>query len=325
MCCTAKSGVEEKCFGQTVFSDTHVANLRLCLVGSDPWHQDTSFCDHLPSAAPSVRYTEGAARHFSAASNHNQPHDESSLILATTISVFVEMLSEFWRRHSRAFFLHDRKLGGRSVLSLRSLGFSLLTLSIERLLTNTCCKSATRLFASFKCAKDCVSTLEKHEYLSTGDRKRVASLASSILHSCLACVATLKPFSGTLGKSISLEAIEDTRLLHGFYIDESSARYVMQPSKCIETDVADLRKCKLMNELADPEHTAVYAQSQNETHKRHDSIVTLTAPENLQSNAASWPAMSSAMVFATRLDEHVHHTTDAVQSSLRFWLPSLPP
>ena len=68
-----------------------------------------------------------------------------------------------------------------------------------------------------------------------------------------------------------MEAIEDTRLLHGFYIDESSARYVMQPSKCIETDVADLRKCKLMNEFADPELTAVYAQSQT----RRISVTTL--------------------------------------------------
>ena len=61
----------------------------------------------------------------------------------------------------------------------------------------------------------------------------------------------------------------------------------MQPSKCVETDVADLRKCKLMNELADPELTAVYAESQNEKHERHDYIVTLTAPEILQSNVAS--------------------------------------
>ena len=58
--------------------------------------------------------------------------------------------------------------------------------------------------------------------------------------------------------------------------------------KCVGTDVADLRRCKLMNELADPELTAVYAESQNEKRERHDSIVTLTAPENLQSNVASW-------------------------------------
>ena len=54
-------------------------------------------------------------------------------------------------------------------------------------------------------------------------------------------------------------------------------------------------------ELADPELSAVYAESQNRKRKRHDSLVTLTALE---------------MVFATRLDEHVHHTTDAAQSPL---------
>ena len=95
----------------------------LCpVVGSGPWLQDTSFCDHLPSAAPSVRWTEGAARHFSAAStsissrfchSHSSSHDESSWILATTISIFVEMLSEYWRRHSRLLFLHGKRLCGR--------------------------------------------------------------------------------------------------------------------------------------------------------------------------------------------------------------------
>ena len=57
---------------------------------------------------------------------------------------------------------------------------------------------------------------------------------------------------------------------------------MMQPSKkCVETDVADLRKCKLVNDLADPEVTAVYAKSQNEKRERHDSIVTLTAPKRI--------------------------------------------
>ena len=44
-------------------------------------------------------------------------------------------------------------------------------------------------------------------------------------------------------------------------------------------DKADLRRCKLMNELANPELTAVYVESQNEKRERHDSLVTLTAPE----------------------------------------------
>ena len=36
-----------------------------------------------------------------------------------------------------------------------------------------------------------------------------------------------------------------------------------------------------MNELADLELTAVYAESQNEKRERHDSIVTLTATERI--------------------------------------------
>ena len=55
----------------------------------------------------------------------------------------------------------------------------------------------------------------------------------------------------------------------------------MQQSKSVATDVADLRKCKLVNELADPEFTVVYAESQNEKRERHNSIVTLTAPERI--------------------------------------------
>ena len=39
---------------------------------------------------------------------------------------------------------------------------------------------------------------------------------------------------------------------------------MMQASKCVETDVTDLRKCKLVNELADLELTAVYAENQDE-------------------------------------------------------------
>ena len=74
-------------------------------MSSGPWLQDTSFCDHFPSAAPSVRWTEGAARHFSTASNLNQwsilvtallrRRDESSWILATIISDFDEVLSGY--------------------------------------------------------------------------------------------------------------------------------------------------------------------------------------------------------------------------------------
>ena len=48
---------------------------------------------------------------------------------------------------------------------------------------------------------------------------------------------------------------------------------MMQASKCVETDVTDLRKCKLVNELSDPELTAVYAESQDK--KRPASRVLL--------------------------------------------------
>ena len=84
------------------------------------------------------------------------------------------------------------------------------------------------------CVKDCASTLEKYESLSTGDRTRVASIASPAL--------TFKPrnlqfdtsawcghpdaCSGNFGQKYFMEATEVTRLLHGFYVDESSARYV---------------------------------------------------------------------------------------------------
>ena len=75
----------------------------------------------------------------------------------------------------------------------------------------------------FWCVEDCASTIEKYESLSTGDRKRVASIASQHL--------TLKPrnllfdasvwcrhpgaCSGHFGQNISLEAIEVTRLYMG--------------------------------------------------------------------------------------------------------------
>ena len=52
------------------------------IVGLDPELQDTSrvmFCDNLPSTAPSVRGTESAARHYSAASRLNR---RSTLVTA---------------------------------------------------------------------------------------------------------------------------------------------------------------------------------------------------------------------------------------------------
>ena len=84
-------------------------------------------------------------------------------------------------------------------------------------------------------SEDCASTFEKYGSLSTSDRKRVASIASPALTlkasglafrtTLLLGVTTLVPALVSLGKSTSLEAIEATRLLHGFYVDESFACY----------------------------------------------------------------------------------------------------
>ena len=85
-------------------------------------------------------------------------------------------------------------------------------------------------------SEDCASTLEKHG--SLGTRRSQASCLDSFPSidtqaSELALWTTpqlgvyiLLVALATLGKSTSLEAIEATRLLHGFYVDESSACYV---------------------------------------------------------------------------------------------------
>ena len=78
----------------------------------------------------------------------------------------------------------------------------------------------------------------------------------------------------TLDKN-SLEVIETTRLLHG-----STLTSHLRAMYDAAVNVADLRKCKLVIELADPELTAVYAlKIKNEKRECHNSIVTLTAPE----------------------------------------------
>ena len=59
----------------TVVSHTRCKFLLLAYANFSPGFQDTShvvFCDNLPLAAPSVRETERAARHFSAASRLNR-------------------------------------------------------------------------------------------------------------------------------------------------------------------------------------------------------------------------------------------------------------
>ena len=93
---------------------------------------------------------------------------------------------------------------------LRSFGFWLPTLPTEgrahgKLVRATVvshsawpssCQSATRVFTSSSVSEDCASTLEKHESLSTGDHKRVASIASPAL--------TLKPRNLHFGRPLCL-------------------------------------------------------------------------------------------------------------------------
>ena len=95
--------------------------------------------------------------------------------------------------------------------------------------------------------------------------------------------------------------------------------------------MADLRKLQTwLYKLADPQLTAVYAESQDERRERHDSIETLTAHwENLQSNVTSWASrvLRDGLCHEVVM-RFVHHTTEAVQSSLLrspgFWLSTLP-
>ena len=60
-------------------------------------------------------------------------------------------------------------------------------------------------------------------------------------------------------------AIEVTRLLHGSMLTcHLRATYDAAVEKCVATDMAKLRNCKLVNELADPKLTAVPLKSERE-------------------------------------------------------------
>ena len=62
------------------------------------------------------------------------------------------------------------------------------------------------------------------------------------------------------------------------------AKYSAAGKECVKADVADLRKLQTgLYDLADPQFTAVYAESQDERRKRHDSIETLTSTGRLYS------------------------------------------
>ena len=109
------------------------------------------------------------------------------------------------------------------------------------------------------------------------------------------------------------------------------AKYGEAVKECVDASVADLRKLQTwFYKLADPQLTAVYAESQDERRERHDSIETLTAHwENLQSNLTSWASrvLRDGLCHEVVM-RFVHHTTEDVQSSLLrspgFWLPTLP-
>ena len=104
---------------------------------------------------------------------------------------------------------------------------------------------ANRVLASFWCVEDRASTLEKYGSFSTGDRKRVASIASPTL------TLKLQGFisgdtsswcdhpdacSGNFGQGTSLEALEATRLLHGSMLTSHLHATQMQPSTCPISD-----------------------------------------------------------------------------------------
>ena len=105
-----------------LFQNTRCKSPPLSVVGSNPGLQDTSFCDHLPSAAPSVHWTEGAARHSSTASNLDWWS-----ILVTALLRRRDKVRGFWQplflismrfcldieTTFPSLFLHGRRLGRR--------------------------------------------------------------------------------------------------------------------------------------------------------------------------------------------------------------------
>ena len=62
-----------------------------------------------------------------------------------------------------------------------------------------------------------------------------------------------------------MEAIEVTRLFHWFHLTcHLRAKYDAAVEECVETGMANLFNCKLVNELADPKLTAVPLKSERE-------------------------------------------------------------
>ena len=136
----------------------------------------------------------------------------------------------------------------------------------------------------------------------------------------------LLSFMCVLGVDAVLSDLQRARakVPHGSYRGDSFAdmgsvltkhlrvKYGEAVKECVEADVADLRKLQTwLYKLADPQLTAVYAESQDERRERHDSIETLTAHwENLQSNVTSWASrvLRDGLCHEVVM-RFVHHTT----------------
>ena len=103
------------------------------------------------------------------------------------------------------------------------------------------------------CVDDCASTHEKYGSFSTGDRKRVASIASPAITlkprpaTLLLGVTTLMPALVILGKSTSLKLSRQlTCCMISMLTSHLCATYDASV-KMRSTGVKDLRKCKLVN------------------------------------------------------------------------------
>ena len=110
------------------------------------------------------------------------------------------------------------------------------------------CQSATRVLASFWRVIRLRIHSEKYGSFSTGDRKRVASTAPqhdtqasgrAFLATLLLCAC-----SENFRQKYLMGANEITRLLHGSMLTCHLRATQVQPSKCVETDVANLRNCR---------------------------------------------------------------------------------
>ena len=148
------------------------------------------------------------------------------------------LLHTIWMRSSvtwQVCCVHEVMLLGEWLNTSVTTTASSRVLPPRRICSLTGCQSChSRLVPLPAVSEDCASTLEKHGSLSTGNRKRVASIASPSLtlkHRNLqfntsAWCRHPDACSGNFGQKYLTEAIEITRLLRGSYVDESSAYFV---------------------------------------------------------------------------------------------------